>query len=450
MGNPMFPTNKMGTWGVEFVEDLFDYIFKPKMSIIFARSDDLNTLFQDIIEDSLTLSADETLKEAFHYSICMQLNLPETFHKSFEGLWPAKGCQLQDIVDSALWNMISEDIIVGALVYFRRQLPAPEYSLFELCKGYTFEDYGNFNRYLRKLPSSLQSLLGISQSQSGKKYTISTHYPHMVASLIKHAKGSPVSRRPKTKNSYAMNRSTFCDCIGDITRPQKQDASHPREEVYFFERLFSIGVRILLCEEFVVGELPSALVSLARLMPNVLARPSLINGVLTLYDQKKIDFETAETSLILIGGYIFPTCQRIFCCALFRKYNGDYHKIVSQLEHMSIFEEKFSSPLLDYETKWRSSISQDMDFITPSLKHVDPTRAEKERYTKWFSSWNTQWESEPEEIVAMLRDGVEPFDFDCGTWILDSNLFSPDVILHYLADYSDSFEEENPPSPLLE
>lgn len=224
--------------------NLFKSIFSPAIPDAWINDQKIQELYSRIEKCTDSVNDDDLLAEIFHSTTSMQLTFPEKFLENFVDFWPTREHSPQVCVKCKLWDFVAPDVLTASLVFCRHQLPTEPLSLSSLCSVYSEVDYANFNRNMAYIPVSLYSLLGITQVAEGKRYRIETHYPNMVAALIQFAKGSTLSNRPKTKDSYTMNMRTFISCLNTIQSakddPKKNRYSHPQEEIFFMERIFSL------------------------------------------------------------------------------------------------------------------------------------------------------------------------------------------------------------------
>lgn len=404
--------------------DLFKSIFSPTIPDAWINDQKIQGLFSLIEKCTDSVSDDDLLAEIFHSTTSMQLALPEKFLENFVDFWPTLEHSPQACVKCKLWDFVAPDVLTASLVFFRHQLPTEPLSLSSLCSVYSEADYANFNRNMAYIPISLYSLLGITQVAEGKRYRIETHYPNLVAALIQFAKGSTLSNRPKTKDSYTMNMRSFISCLNTIQSakddPKKNHYSHPQEEIFFVERIFSLGIRTLLYNDFVVQELPRKIVDSFRQMPNALMRYSLIQGLLIGYYNDSIDMETLITTLVLVGGYVFPVCHWMFCKMMMSKYQEDVPTIIAAIEKMDTYQATLDSPLFNVQEK--NSV-------------LRPARTEKDLYPKWFSHWNPDWHQGVDQVFQALLGDTGNYTTNFDSLLLDSIIFDPALIAQYRANY---------------
>lgn len=341
----------------------------------------------------------------------------------FRGLWPELAL---DNKDSFLWGILKNDILVSALVYFRHNTVAPSYSLSHLLSegtetNSTSGSYTNYSKNLGKyMPCLLLQLFGISKTSKNGAYSIKSVYPHLLSAIISSAQSSVFSQNKKTRTSMKYNLGFANACFDTIFTSHVSLASHPAEEIYVFERLWAVWLKLLLPTD--IHPSSTKAISLSRYMPNATTRISFLQGLLSMsnqgFDNDDHDeiYDMPCDVLKLIGGYIFPVWQWLFCTHLERQYSGNAADIIRAIESVHFYNSTLkNSPLLKLRVHTRTK--------------YPISRSISEMYTKRFADWDIDWWMDDHQVMSALAGKPVGIDSALGDSLLfQSPLYDPEFL----------------------
>lgn len=219
--------------------NFFDFVFIPRLPDEGLSDSVIRTYLEQSLPD---ISAYELLRQSF-WDTWSGLFLPDHLVNPLD-IWPHtfEGCET-----CQLWDFLVNDILTSALISFRNRLPTPQINLAELIeKSCLTGSYSDYVRNIKqRIPSIINPLFNITQEKSNGPYQIQTAYPNLVAAIIAGVGKSPLSQKQKTRNSLSQNLSFSQICLENIAYPENV-SSYPAEELYIFERLFSIEAKMCL------------------------------------------------------------------------------------------------------------------------------------------------------------------------------------------------------------
>lgn len=255
-------------------------------------------------------------------------------------------------------KILLPNLLVGLAICFRQRVTVPEVNLFELVsstsgnasqKGWNYED---FSRSLPKVPKWICALFGVTKAENGKPYTIRTHYPQLLASIIKGAGHSPFASSPGTARSYTYNESFFRDCLPQgVARKQTLNLEE-LEHFYLLERLFRLDMKRFLFSSYILEQRKTLALSLQLIADLIFHSPIVLQPVPEFWCDGLLgtvgdhftdeDFRTAFVHLLLrIETQIFPWCLQIMYGKLLSFDSAD---LLEHLEH-SIDRLGFNQPI---------------------------------------------------------------------------------------------------------
>lgn len=341
--------------------DLFDRVFTP---MLFPETEISET------------SPYELLRQSF-WDAWSQLWLPDYLVDPLD-IWPH---EFEHCEKCTLWKFLVDDILISSLIYFRRQAEVETVDLsFLLAHSILEGSYSDYSRNVKqKLPPIIKKLFGITQEKPNGPYQIKTPYPNLVAALIGGVGKSPLSLRQNTRNSLTQSLEFSKMCLSCIASAQNQP-SYPAEERYIFERLFSLQAKIGLFHLRLENEeYPQSQLDLIRYMPNVTSRLGFAQALLPFpepnHDPKEERF--ASGWLKVIGGYLFPAWQALFCARIqFKFQNHRIEDLISAIEALACYGPN------------QIRLEQLEKFISPKDIYK---RDVKEHYVAFAAPWDIDW-----------------------------------------------------------
>lgn len=255
-------------------------------------------------------------------------------------------------------KILLPNILVGLAICFRQRVSVSEVNLSKLVsstsgntspKGWNYED---FSRSLPKVPKWICALFGVEKAEDGKPYTIRTHYPQLLASIIKGVGHSPFASSPGTARSYTYNESFFRDCLPQgIARKQTLNLEE-LEHFYLLERLFRLDMKRFLFSSYTLEQGKTLALSLQLIADLIFHSPIVLQPVPEFWRDGLLgtvgdhfadeDFRTAFVHLLLrIETQIFPWCLQIMYSKLL---SFDLANLLEHLEH-SIDRLGFNQPI---------------------------------------------------------------------------------------------------------
>lgn len=355
--------------------ELFDFLFMPR----FPDKGLADSVIYNKLQKSLSdISAYNLLKQSF-WDTWSELWLPDYMVNPLD-IWPhtyadCEACQL--------WEFLVDDILTSSLIIFRHQFIADKINLSTLIGNSNLN--GSYSDYVRnvkqKVPSTIKALFNITQEKPNGPYQIQTAYPNLVAAIIAGVGKSPLSKEQKTRNSLSQNLAFAQLCLESIAYTDNI-SSHPAEERYIFERLFSFETKICLFQMVQNGrQYPQPFIGLIRHMPNVFSRLIFAQALSGFPepDHSNEEEEFGSSWLKAIGGYFFPVWQALFCMRLVMKYRDTVaprQKIIQEIEGLPFYQpQKIEFQFLPKYISKKSFYK----------------RGEKDQYASFVDSWDVDW-----------------------------------------------------------
>lgn len=323
------------------------------------------------------ISTHELLKRSF-WDAWSGLWLPDYMVDPL-AIWPST---LEECENCQLWKFLVDDILTSSLIIFRHQLVANKINLSTLIENSNLK--GSYSDYVRnmkqKVPPIIKTLFNITQGKPNGPYQIQTAYPNLAAAIIAGVGKSPLSKKPKTRNSLSQNLAFTQMCFESIAHTDNI-LSHPAEERYILERLFSLEAKISLFQMVQNGrQCPQSLMGLVRHMPNVFSRLIFAQALSGFPEPDHGNEEERFASgwLKAIGGYIFPVWQALFCMRLKKKFGNAVvpERIIQEIETLPFYQPQ------EIEFQFLPKYISRKSFYK---------RGEKDQYASFVDSWDVDW-----------------------------------------------------------